>query len=67
MILSKIYNFVLSFFSDTLSISIIHIIKSNAIYFSHPAIVLPLKNILGRHVSLIALIIGSLTPDFEYF
>ncbi|MDP8052585.1 DUF4184 family protein [Pasteurella atlantica] len=35
--------------------------------FSHPAIVLPLKNILGRHVSLIALIIGSLTPDFEYF
>ncbi|MDP8161969.1 DUF4184 family protein [Pasteurella skyensis] len=35
--------------------------------FSHPAIVLPLKPIFGKWVSLTALIIGSLTPDFEYF
>ncbi|WP_233899800.1 DUF4184 family protein [Tenacibaculum piscium] len=35
--------------------------------FSHPAIVLPLKNIFGKWISLTALIIGSLTPDFEYF
>lgn len=35
--------------------------------FSHPAIVLPLKNIFGKWVSLTGLIIGSLTPDFEYF
>ncbi len=35
--------------------------------FSHPAIVLPLKKHLGKWVSLSGLIIGSLTPDFEYF
>lgn len=35
--------------------------------FSHPAIVLPLKRIFGKWVSLTGLIIGSLTPDFEYF
>ncbi|MCD8403511.1 DUF4184 family protein [Tenacibaculum finnmarkense] len=35
--------------------------------FSHPAIVLPLKNIFGKWISLTAIIIGSLTPDFEYF
>lgn len=35
--------------------------------FSHPAIVLPLKNIFGKWLSLTGLIIGSLTPDFEYF
>ena len=35
--------------------------------FSHPAIILPLKNIFGKWVSLTGLIIGSLTPDFEYF
>lgn len=35
--------------------------------FSHPAVVLPLKNILGRWVSLTGLVVGSLSPDFEYF
>ncbi|MCD8415598.1 DUF4184 family protein [Tenacibaculum dicentrarchi] len=35
--------------------------------FSHPAIVMPLKNIFGKWISLTAVIIGSLTPDFEYF
>ncbi len=35
--------------------------------FSHPAIVLPLNKIFKKYVSLIGLIIGSLTPDFEYF
>ena len=35
--------------------------------FSHPAIVLPLKNTFGKWLSLTGLIIGSLTPDFEYF
>ena len=35
--------------------------------FSHPAIVLPLTKYTGRHLSLTGLIIGSLTPDFEYF
>ena len=35
--------------------------------FSHPAIVLPLTKYSGRHISLTGLIIGSLTPDFEYF
>ena len=35
--------------------------------FSHPALVLPLKYIPARFVSMTGLIIGSLTPDFEYF
>ena len=35
--------------------------------FSHPAIVLPLKNTVGKKLSMTGLIIGSLTPDFEYF
>jgi hypothetical protein len=35
--------------------------------FSHPAIVLPLKKILGKPLSLTGLVIGSITPDFEYF
>jgi hypothetical protein len=35
--------------------------------FSHPAIVLPLKKIFGVTLSLTGLIIGSMTPDFEYF
>ncbi len=35
--------------------------------FSHPAIVLPLGKIFKKYVSLTGLIIGSLTPDFEYF
>ena len=35
--------------------------------FSHPAIVLPLTKLTGRHLSLTGLIVGSMTPDFEYF
>ena len=35
--------------------------------FSHPAIVLPLTKYSGRYISLTGLVIGSLTPDFEYF
>jgi len=35
--------------------------------FSHPAIVLPLTYLPNRWFSLTGLIIGSLTPDFEYF
>jgi uncharacterized protein DUF4184 len=35
--------------------------------FSHPAIVLPLTKYSGRRFSLTGLIIGSMTPDFEYF
>ncbi|WPP51197.1 DUF4184 family protein [Catalinimonas niigatensis] len=35
--------------------------------FSHPAIVLPLTYLPRQWFSLTGLIIGSLTPDFEYF
>jgi hypothetical protein len=35
--------------------------------FSHTAIVLPLKFLPKKWFSLTALVIGSLTPDFEYF
>ncbi len=35
--------------------------------FSHPALVLPFGLICQRYFSLTALIIGSMTPDFEYF
>lgn len=35
--------------------------------FSHPAIVLPLRYLPQKWFSLTGLIIGSLTPDFEYF
>lgn len=35
--------------------------------FSHPAIILPLTYLPKRWVSVSALVIGSLTPDFEYF
>jgi len=35
--------------------------------FSHPAIILPLRYLPKTWFSLTALIIGSLTPDFEYF
>lgn len=35
--------------------------------FSHPAIVLPLKYFPNKWFSLTGLVIGSLTPDFEYF
>ncbi len=35
--------------------------------FSHPAIVLPLNKVFNKYLSLTGLIIGSVTPDFEYF
>jgi hypothetical protein len=35
--------------------------------FSHPAIILPLTYLPKRWFSLTGLVIGSLTPDFEYF
>lgn len=35
--------------------------------FSHPAIILPLSYLPKRWISLTALIVGSMTPDFEYF
>lgn len=35
--------------------------------FAHPAIVLPLRYLPQKWFSLTGLIIGSLTPDFEYF
>jgi len=35
--------------------------------FSHPALVLPLAYLLKQWFSLTGLVIGSLTPDFEYF
>jgi hypothetical protein len=35
--------------------------------FSHPAIVLPLTYLPRKWFSLTGLVIGSLTPDFEYF
>jgi hypothetical protein len=35
--------------------------------FSHPAIVLPVTYLPQKYYSLTGLIIGSMTPDFEYF
>jgi hypothetical protein len=35
--------------------------------FSHPAIVLPLSYLPKKWISLTGLIVGSITPDFEYF
>ena len=35
--------------------------------FSHPAIVLPLSYLPRRWFSLTGLVVGSVTPDFEYF
>lgn len=35
--------------------------------FAHAAIVLPLKRLFPQEIFLLALIIGSFTPDFEYF
>ena len=37
------------------------------ITFSHPAIILPAKYLPEKWVSMTGLIIGSMTPDFEYF
>lgn len=35
--------------------------------FAHPAIILPLRYLPKRWVSLTGLVIGSMVPDFEYF
>ncbi|QXM07012.1 DUF4184 family protein [Crassaminicella indica] len=35
--------------------------------FSHPAIVIPIKNKLGKYFDFTALVLGSMAPDFEYF
>ena len=35
--------------------------------FSHPAIILPLTLLSKRWISITGFVIGSLTPDFEYF
>lgn len=35
--------------------------------FSHPAIILPAKYLPPKWVSMTGLIVGSVTPDFEYF
>ena len=35
--------------------------------FSHPAAVLPLKYLAPSWISLTGLVVGSVTPDFEYF
>ena len=35
--------------------------------FSHPAAVLPLTYLPKRWISMTGLVIGSITPDFEYF
>lgn len=35
--------------------------------FSHPSLVLPLTFLPGRWYSLTGMVIGSMTPDFEYF
>jgi hypothetical protein len=35
--------------------------------FSHPAIILPLQSLPKRWISLTGLIVGSITPDYEYF
>ncbi|MGP8216936.1 MAG: DUF4184 family protein [Bacteroidia bacterium] len=38
-----------------------------AFTFSHPAAVLPARFLPGKYVSMTALVVGSVTPDFEYF
>jgi hypothetical protein len=35
--------------------------------FSHPAIILPFSKIRSGYISVSGLVIGSITPDFEYF
>jgi len=34
---------------------------------SHPAAIIPLHKLLGRRVSISAMVIGSMSPDFAYF
>ncbi|HAT6805041.1 TPA: DUF4184 family protein [Citrobacter freundii] len=35
--------------------------------FTHPAVVIPIYHYVNRSLSLSALIIGSMAPDFVYF
>lgn len=35
--------------------------------FAHPAVVIPLKNKFDKYFNLTALVLGSMSPDFEYF
>lgn len=35
--------------------------------FAHPAAVLPFAKKHSKHISVTALILGSMAPDFEYF
>lgn len=35
--------------------------------FSHPALILPLTRLPANRISMTGLVIGSMTPDFEYF
>lgn len=35
--------------------------------FSHPAIILPLAKLNEKYISVSALVVGSMAPDFEYF
>lgn len=35
--------------------------------FAHPATVLPFAKKHSKHISVTALILGSMAPDFEYF
>jgi hypothetical protein len=35
--------------------------------FSHPAIVLPLTKVRSAYVSMSCMVVGSMTPDFQYF
>ncbi len=35
--------------------------------FSHPAIILPLARLNEKYISVSALVVGSMVPDFEYF
>lgn len=42
-------------------------LKNMPFTFSHPAIILPLNYLSKKWFSMTGLVIGSLTPDFEYF
>jgi len=53
--------------AGTFRIKPIHLINLMPFTFSHPAIILPLAKINSRYMSASALIIGSMSPDFEYF
>ncbi|RNI22385.1 DUF4184 family protein [Rufibacter latericius] len=35
--------------------------------FSHPAVIIPFKYVSNKRVSLTALVLGSMAPDFEFF